>query len=119
MSRLPIVLLVALLLAGCATPRPAASPTELMLAAPPDAALEAAAEALIAGGHVVRHADASLGRLEAVFSRWPGYRVLVRVEARGEGSQLALTATRGGRVLPPSTLERLTAEIAARLAASD
>ena len=39
MSRLPIMLLVALLLAGCATPRPAASPTELMLAASPDAAL--------------------------------------------------------------------------------
>lgn len=119
MSRRLGALLLALLLAGCATPRPAVSPIELALAAPPEAALEAAAEALMAGGYVVRHADASLGRLEAVFSRWPGYRVRVEVEGEGERSRLGLAATRGGRALPPRTLEALAAEIAARLATAD
>ncbi|MFP4264167.1 MAG: hypothetical protein ACLFRS_12490 [Halomonas sp.] len=119
MSRLPIALLLSLLLAGCATPRAEPPPAELTVAAPPAEALEAAAEALVAGGYVVRHADASLGRLEAVFSRWPGYRVRVEVEGEGEDSRLRLAASRHDRALPPSTLEALAAQITARVSAGD
>lgn len=118
MSRLLSVMLVVGLLAGCATPSSSMPPVELSFDVPSSRALEATAEALMANGYVVRHADASLGRLEAVFSRWPGYRVQVRVEDGISGRRLALIATRGGRALPPATLERLAAEIAARLADS-
>ena len=125
MSRLIGALLLVGLLAGCATPSAAPPPLELSLGAPATRALEASAEALIASGYVVRHADAALGRLEAVFSRWPGYRVRVEVEVEGEGegegerSRLRLAAHRGGRALPPTTLERLAVKITTRLAATD
>ncbi|MDY7117802.1 hypothetical protein RAN53_15755 [Halomonas sp. SSL-5] len=115
MSRLLGALLLLGLLAGCATPSSSLPPMELSVDAPGPRALEASAEALMAGGYVVRHADASLGRLEAVFSRWPGYRVRVEVEGEGDHSRLRLAASRGGRTLPPNTLEALAAEILARV----
>lgn len=118
MSRLLAAVLMTVLLVGCVTPPSSSVPSAtLSVEASSSSALEVAAEALMARGYVVRHADASLGRLEAVFSRWPGYRVQVRVEDEGAGSRLELAATRGGRALPPATLGPLMADIVARLAA--
>lgn len=119
MRPLLTALLAVGLLTGCATPSSPPPAAVLSVGASSSCALEAAAEALMASGYVVRYADASLGRLEAVFSRWPGYRVRVRIEGVGSGSRLALTATRGGRALPPDTLERLVADIVALQVASD
>ncbi len=115
MSRFALLLL-ATLLAGCATPGAPVPPRELTVAVPPQAALTTTAEALMDSGYVLRHADAELGRLEAVLSRWPGYRVQASVRAEGEGSRLALTATRGGRPLPPATLDRLSLDVQNRMA---
>ncbi|TDB01296.1 hypothetical protein [Halomonas marinisediminis] len=115
MSRLPGMILVVGLLAGCATPLSSVPPMTLSSQASSSCALEATAEALMVRGYVVRHADASVGRLEAVFSRWPGYRVLVTLEPPGTDGRLALTALRGGRPMPSATLERLVSDIAARL----
>ncbi|MDN3521246.1 hypothetical protein [Halomonas ramblicola] len=116
MSRLAALLLLATLLAGCATPGAPVPPRELTFAVPPETALTTTAEVLMDSGYVLRHADADLGRLEAVLSRWPGYRVQAKVQAEGEGSRLALTATRGGRPLPPETLDRLSMDIQNRMA---
>ncbi|MBF7052212.1 hypothetical protein IOC61_02630 [Halomonas sp. KAO] len=115
MTRLAGMILVVGLLTGCATPPSSVPPVMLSSQASP-CALEVTAEALMSRGYVVRHADASLGRLVAVFSRWPGYRVLVAVESPGTDGRLALTALRGGRPMPRTTLERLASDIALRLA---
>ena len=115
MSRLAGMILVVGLLTGCATPPSSVPPVMLSSQASSSCALQATAEALMSRGYVVRHADASLGRLEAVFSRWPGYRVLVAIESPGTDGHLALTALRGGRPMPSATLERLASDIAARL----
>lgn len=117
MRSLLAALLAVGFLTGCATPSSPPPAAVLSVEASSSCALEAAAEALMASGYVVRYADASLGRLEAVFSRWPGYRV--RVKEEGAGSRLALTATRGGSALPPATLERLAADIVTLQVASD
>lgn len=107
MSRIAALLLMMALLAGCATSPTPATPRELAFAVPPETALIASAEVLMDNGYVVRHADAELGRLEAVLARWPGYRVQVRVAGQAAGSLVSLTAFRGGRPLPPQTLDRL------------
>src|SRR5690554_8002787 len=103
MSRWLAVSLLALLLAGCATSPAREPPRELDFAYAPEATLRASAQVLMANGYVVRHADAELGRLEAVFFCWPGYRVRVEVSGEGERSRVSLTASRGGRPLPPQT----------------
>ncbi|MFO7649410.1 MULTISPECIES: hypothetical protein [Halomonas] len=115
MSRLLLALLFAALLSGCATPSPREMPRELDVPFAPDATLRASAQVLMANGYVVRHADAELGRLEAVFSRWPGYRVRVAVSGEGEQSRVSLAATRGGRPMPPQTLDRLLVELQEQL----
>ncbi len=115
MSRLLPALLLALLLTGCAASPVSEPPRELDFAYAPQETLRASAQVLMANGYVVRHADADLGRLEAVFSRWPGYRVLVEVSGEGEQSRVSLAATRGGRPLPPQTLDRLLVEMQDRL----
>lgn len=111
MSRLLPTLLLVLLLAGCAASPTREPPRELDFPFAPEATLRASAQALMAKGYVVRHADADLGRLEAVFSHWPGYRVQVEVSGDAEQSRVSLTASRGGRALPPQTLDRLLVEM--------
>ncbi len=111
MSRLVPTLLLVVLLAGCAATPGSEPPRELDFAYAPEETLRASAQVLMANGYVVRHADADLGRLEAVFSRWPGYRVLVEVSGDGDQSRVSLTASRGGRALPPQTLDRLLVEM--------
>jgi hypothetical protein len=113
MRRLAILLLAAML-AGCAT-APAPEPRELSLAATPEATLREAVNLLMEEGYVMRHADAELGRAEAALARWPGYRVRLEVTPEGEGARASLTATRGGRPLPPHLLDPLLAALQARL----
>ncbi|MFW6346591.1 MAG: hypothetical protein ACOC0M_09725 [Halomonas sp.] len=115
MSRLLPALLLALLLAGCAAPAVRETPLALEVPFAPGVTLHASAQVLMANGYVVRYADAELGRLEAVFSRWPGYRVRVTVAGTDEQSRVSLTATRGGRPLPPQTLNRLVVELQEQL----
>ena len=89
----------------------------------PASALAASISMLMERGYVIRHADAELGRLEAVIARWPGYRVRLEIEAAGGvsgeesvgRSRLAMTAWRGGRPLPPSLVEPLLTDLNARL----
>lgn len=110
-------------LGGCAaTPSPA-MPATRTLAVAPDAVLEATLSLLMERGYVIRHADAELGRLEAVIARWPGYRVQLDIEAAGGAngaanagrSRLAMTAWRDGRPLPPRLVEPLLTDLSARL----
>ncbi|WP_179951293.1 hypothetical protein [Billgrantia lactosivorans] len=112
------VLVMALLLgvlSGCATPTPAPEPRELTLAAAPEAVLQEIVGLLMEEGYVIRHADAELGRVEAVLARWPGYRVRAEVTAESQVVRASLTATRGGRPLPPHLLDPLLAELQRRL----
>ncbi|GEK73239.1 MULTISPECIES: hypothetical protein [Halomonas] len=110
-------------LGGCATPPSPAVPATRTLAVAPASVLEASLSMLMERGYVIRHADAELGRLEAVIARWPGYRVQLDIEAadgvNGEAnvgrSRLAMTAWRGGRPLPPSLVEPLLTELSVRL----
>lgn len=114
MRRLAIALLL-VVLSGCATTSPAPEPRELTLAAAPEAALQEVVGLLMEEGYVIRHADADLGRVEAVLARWPGYRVRAEVTAAGQGARASLTAARGGRPLPPHLLDPLLAELQRRL----
>ncbi|RDB41929.1 hypothetical protein DU490_15685 [Halomonas sp. DQ26W] len=114
MSRFAILLLV-LVLTGCAVTAPAPDPRELSLAVMPGAVLQETVDLLMDEGYVIRHADAELGRVEATLSRWPGYRVRAEVMPEGEVARISMTATRGGRPLPPHLLDRLLAALQTRL----
>ncbi|MFQ3789471.1 hypothetical protein [Halomonas sp. A29] len=107
--------LVLVLLSGCAATQPAPEPRELTLAAAPEATLREVVGLLMEEGYVIRHADAELGRVEAVLARWPGYRVRAAVSSEGQGARASLTATRGGVPLPPHLLDPLLAELQRRL----
>ena len=110
-------------LSGCAATLSPAVPATRTLAVAPASALAASISMLMERGYVIRHADAELGRLEAVIARWPGYRVRLEIEAAGGvngeesvgRSRLAMTAWRGGRPLPPSLVEPLLTDLNARL----
>jgi len=113
------LLLMAAWLTGCAvggavTPEP----REAALAVPPDTGLREAIQLLVERGYVIRHADAELGRADAVLARWPGYRVRVEITAIDGGSRVALTATRGERPLSAELLDPLLADLEARLHAA-
>ncbi|PMR81270.1 hypothetical protein [Halomonas urumqiensis] len=110
-----IAALLVMLLGGCASSPQVIDPRELSLTASPEQTLRASAETLITRGYVIRHADSDLGRLEALLSRWPGYRLQVQVRAEGQGSRVSMVATRGGRAMPPWTLDPLLMDIQNRL----
>ncbi|WP_136249027.1 hypothetical protein [Halomonas borealis] len=110
-----LVVLLLLWLSGCAvTPAPSVPATRTHEAGPASV-LEASMALLMERGYVIRHADVALGRLEAVIARWPGYRVLLEVEAVEGESRLAMRAYRGSRPLPPRLVEPLLAELSERL----
>jgi len=109
-----IVLLLGLL-AGCAVALQAPEPREMTLQAATDDTLREVVGLLQEEGYVIRHADAELGRVEAVMARWPGYRILAIAFADDYGTRLSLTATRGGSPLPPHLLDPLLAELQRRL----
>ncbi len=115
MIRCLAVLLVAAWLAGCAASPANVTPYEHALPAAPDKLLRVVAEVLMEDGYVIRHADGDLGRLEAVLSRWPGYRVQIRVTGVGDASRIGVVALRGERPLPPDTLDPLLMSIEQRL----
>ncbi|MCK2183880.1 hypothetical protein [Halomonas getboli] len=105
-------------LGGCATTPSPALPATRTVSVAPATVLEASLSMLMERGYVILHADAELGRLEAVIARWPGYRLRLEIETNGGGedSRLAMTAWRGGQPLPPSLVEPLLTELNARLA---
>ncbi|MBW6393219.1 MAG: hypothetical protein LPK08_04830 [Halomonas sp.] len=107
--------LLLVMLSGCAATMQPPEPRELSLAAAPEPTLQEIVGLLMEEGYVIRHADAGLGRVEAVLARWPGYRVRGEVTAEGQGSRASLTATRGGVPLPPHLLDPLLAELQRRL----
>jgi hypothetical protein len=109
------MLLVLLLMTGCAASPQAPEPRELAMTAPPEQTLREVVGLLMEEGYVIRRADAEQGRVEAVLARWPGYRVEVMVTPEGQGSRTSLTATRSGRPLPPHTLDPLLAELQRRV----
>lgn len=109
------IALAFVVLSGCAITPPPPEPRELSLSAAPETTLQEAVGLLVEEGYVIRHADAELGRVEAVLARWPGYRVRAEVSAEGQGARASLTATRGGRPLPPHLLDPLLAELQRRL----
>lgn len=109
------ILLLALVLTGCATTAPTPEPRELSLAATPGAVLQETVDLLMEEGYVIRHGDVELGRVEAALARWPGYRVRAEVTPEGDAARISMTATRGGRPLPPHLLDRLLAALQTRL----
>lgn len=114
MKRSLHLLLLAGVLAGCAT-QPPPTPRELPLAAPPAETLREAMHLLMERGYVIRHADGELGRLDAVLARMPGYAISLRVTGEDGDSRVAFLATRGGRALPPTVLDPLLTDLQARL----
>ncbi|QOR40418.1 hypothetical protein HNO52_19230 [Billgrantia diversa] len=110
-----VIVLLLVALSGCATTMQPPEPRELTLAAAPEATLQEIVGLLMEEGYVIRHADAELGRVEAVLARWPGYRVRAEVTPIGQGARASLTATRGGIPLPPHLLDPLLAELQRRL----
>ena len=110
-----IIVLLLALLSGCATAQQTPEPRELTLAAAPETALQEIVGLLMEQGYVIRHADAELGRVEAVLARWPGYRVRAALTPEAQGVRASLTATRGYTPLPPHLLDPLLAELQRRL----
>ncbi len=55
---------------------------------------------MIEQGYVVRHADMSLGRAEAVLARWPGYRLQLQVSESGGGTLVRVSALSGSQPIP-------------------
>lgn len=115
LSGVPAAVLMSLWLSGCATMAPPAEPRELVFETSPEATLETAVALLMERGYVIRHADGELGRVEAVLARWPGYRVELNVAGGGNASRVSLSATRGGRPMPPQTLDPLLVDLRSRL----
>ncbi|ATJ81270.1 hypothetical protein ACFPTY_18810 [Halomonas beimenensis] len=109
------VAVLAAWLAGCATPAGPATPATRESAVPVETVLTEAMSLLMARGYVIRHADADLGRLEAVIARWPGYRVRLEVEAADGATLISMTAYRDGRPLPPRLVEPLMTDLNGRL----
>src|SRR5690554_292656 len=109
-----IVLLLGLL-TGCAVAPQAPEPREMTLQAATGDTPREGGGLVQEEGYVIRHADAELGRVEAVMARWPGYRILAIAFADDYGTRLSLTATRGGSPLPPHLLDPLLAELQRRL----
>ena len=110
-----LIMLLLSLMAGCATPSQAPEPRELTLQATTQETLREVIGLLQEEGYVIRHADAELGRVEAVMARWPGYRIQATTMTSEYGVRLSLTAARGGSPLPPHLLDPLLAELQRRL----
>ncbi|MCE8035572.1 MAG: hypothetical protein LPK20_05620 [Halomonas sp.] len=115
MMRSLVIMLLLFTLSGCAAPQQQPEPRELALAAAPETTLREVVGLLMEEGYVIRHADAELGRVEAVLARWPGYRVRASITPEGQGARASLTATQGSRPLPPHLLDPLLAELQRRL----
>ncbi|WP_240455533.1 hypothetical protein [Halomonas faecis] len=115
--RVALILLLSAWLMGCAATSPAPETRGVPLAVSSQVAQAAVLDVLAERGYVIRHADAELGRVDAVLARWPGYRVRATVTPDGSGSRATLSATWGGRPLPPDRLDPLLSELETRLAA--
>ncbi|MGM0704128.1 MAG: hypothetical protein ACQEUG_17230 [Pseudomonadota bacterium] len=115
--RVALILLLSTWMTGCAAVPPAPETRGVPLAVSSESALSAVLDLLSERGYVIRHADAELGRVDAVLARWPGYRVRATVAPDGSGSRATLSATWGGRPLPPDRLDPLLSELETRLAA--
>ncbi|WP_187774753.1 hypothetical protein [Billgrantia pellis] len=113
--RILVLAMLLTLLGGCAVTPATPEPRELSLAAPPRIVLQETMALLMDQGYVIRQADADLGRAEAALARWPGYRIRVTATPEAQGARLSLTATRGGRPLPPHLLDPVLAELQRRL----
>ena len=114
MRTLMLIVLLGVM-SGCVTSPPAPEPREMTLQAAPQAALQELMGVLLDEGYVIRHADAELGRIEAVLARWPGYRILATTTTSEPGARVSLSAARGNRPLPPRLLDPLLAELQRRL----
>ncbi|MDR5859216.1 hypothetical protein FZZ93_03445 [Halomonas eurihalina] len=104
-------------LGGCASMAPPA-PAEPATGNVPGSVVEVLDESmalLMESGYVIRHADADLGRVEAILGRWPGYRVRLEVQPAERGSRVEMTALRGGYPLPPDLLEPWLMTLRSRL----
>ncbi|OBX34821.1 hypothetical protein A8U91_03881 [Halomonas elongata] len=113
---LPGIVLM-LLLGGCASMAPP-EPAEPATGNVPGAVAEVLDESmalLMERGYVIRHADADLGRIEAVLGRWPGYRIRLEVRSAERGSRVEMTAQRGGYPLPSDLLEPWLMTLRSRL----
>lgn len=104
------VMLLVMLLAGCAATPPLES-RELRYSASAEQTLRAAIELMMEQGYVVRHADLALGRAEASLARWPGYRLQLNVIEELGGSRVSVSALRGNRPLPPYVLDPWLVEL--------
>lgn len=116
MTRKIFLTAIVLMLAGCATTSsPPPEPRSLIYEAPPSRVLEAGLAMLMERGYVIRHADADLGRAEAVAATWPGYRIVFEVTAEGERSRVSFSGRRGDQALLPQSLDPLLVDLQARL----
>lgn len=112
--RLMIISLLALL-GGCATAPMAPEPRAFVLPVERQAALAAGIELLAERGYVIRHADAELGRADAVSATWPGYRLRLDVEESPHGALISLSGQRGNQPLAPESLDPLLVELQSAL----
>ncbi|WP_144979468.1 hypothetical protein [Halomonas sp. C22] len=107
-------LVTLLWLAGCATTQPLES-RDLHYRADTEQTFREAVAMMIEQGYVVRHADMSLGRAEAVLARWPGYRLQLQVSEAGGGTLVRVSALSGSQPIPPYVLDPWLVELQSRL----
>ncbi|MHB0776133.1 hypothetical protein [Halomonas sp. WWR20] len=111
-----LLLLAALMaLSGCAFSPTQPETRSIAVAAERDQALRAGLEMLVERGFVIRHADADLGRVDAILASRPAYEVRYDVEAENGSTRIALSGRRGGQPLAPITLDPLLNDVSARL----
>lgn len=114
LKRLLIIALLAVL-GGCAAAPMAPEPRAFVLPVERQAALAAGIELLVERGYVIRHADAELGRVEAVSAAWPGYRLRLEVDESPHGALISFSGQRANQPLAPQSLDPLLVELQAAL----
>ena len=115
MTPIARVVMLMVLLAGCATTSARLPERQITVEASGEQVLQAGLEVLVERGFVIRFADAELGRIDASFAARPGYEVRLSTDSISTGTRLALSGRQGGQAIEPYRFDPLLVEITSRL----